>query len=199
MLLTRLALQVFPFTLIGLLVTLSGVWFWPTSGTSSEFMLRGLLLALSFLALMGLKKTPNWNLGVLILFSFQVGSFINLLSPAGGLSRWWLPLGVAFGLLIVSWWISRFRIALWGEIGVGLWLLTWMYVLGWGLLFVIEIDPLLQRVWAGFGMCLFTGMTTIWFARSESALKQSLGSSLGIDLYLLTLNLILASRLLIAG
>jgi hypothetical protein len=162
-------------------------------------MLRGLLLALSFLALLGLKKTPNWNLGVLVLFGFQVGAFINLLSPAGGLSRWWLPLGVTSGLLLVSWWFSHIRSGLLGEIGVGLWLLTWLYVLGWVIPFVLDIYPLLQRVWAGFGLCLFTGLTTIWFAHIEGALEQSLGSSLGVDLYLLTLNLILASRLLIAG
>jgi hypothetical protein len=75
--------------------------------------------------------------------------------------------------------------------------LDWVYLLGWAGLVVFNLDQIFQRVWAGFGVALFAGISTVWFSSSEAAMDRVPGSALGIDLYLLFLNLILAVRILL--
>lgn len=83
------------------------------------------------------------------------------------------------------------------EVGMGLWFLTWIYVLGWAGLILLHLDPIFHMVWASFGLVLFAGMSVVWFSNTKSTLDRLPGSALGTDLYLITLNLILASRFLL--
>jgi hypothetical protein len=82
-------------------------------------------------------------------------------------------------------------------IGVGFWVLSCVYLLGWAGLVLVNLDQIFQRVWAGFGVALFAGISTVWFSSSKAVMDQVPGSALGIDLYLLSLNLILAVRILL--
>jgi hypothetical protein len=60
----------------------------------------------------------------------------------------------------------------------------------------LELDPVFRQVWAGFGLVLFACMSAVWFSNYPLVKDRLSGTSLGIDLYLLTINLSLAARIL---
>jgi hypothetical protein len=192
-----MVLQILPFTVIGLLSSGLGAWIWPPPTSAGATLLRTLLLLLSFLGLLALKRTANWNVVILVLFGFLVGSFAGLIPSGKGNLQWWYSLGLASSIIIASYFASRIIRRRLSEIGMGLWLLTWIYVLGWAGLFLLDLDPVFQVVWASFGLILFVGMSIVWFSNSKPALDRFPGSALGIDLFLITLNLIIASSFLL--
>jgi hypothetical protein len=149
------------------------------------------------LGLLALKRTANWNVVILVLFGFLVGSFVGLIPPDEGSLQWWYLLGVASSLIIACYFASRMIRRSLSEVGMGLWFLTWIYVLGWAGLILLHLDPIFHMVWASFGLVLFAGMSVVWFSNTKSTLDRLPGSALGTDLYLITLNLILASRFLL--
>ena len=195
--LTRLSLQVLPFSVLGLVASILGAWLWPPSGSPGGTILRALILLLSFVGLVALKKTATWNIVLLAIFGALIGSFAGLLETGSKLQPWWLSLAMTLIILTISLLVGRAWRGRWNDIGVGLWVLTWIYLLGWAGLWLVHLDPLFQGVWAGFGLVLFGGMSAVWFSNSEQDLERLPGSTLGIDLYLLTLNIILAARILL--
>lgn len=194
---THFALQVFPFTILGLVISGLSAWLWPASLATGSLILRGLLLLLSFVGLMALKRLTNWNVAVLMIFAAFVGSFVRVLFPEDRVEVWWgvivLSLFVVGVSSLFGWnWKGR-----WREVGIGFWLLAWIYLLGWLGFLLFRPDPIFQKVWGGFGLSIFAGMTMVWFSTGESAINTTPGSALGIELYLLTLNAMLAAWILL--
>ena len=193
------SLQILSFTLIGLLASAAGALLLPPPSSTGAVTVQALFLLLAFVGLLALKRTSSWNVGLLVLFGVLAGSFSNLIQPDGGSGKWWSSLGTAVLVLVLSQWISRRWRKNWGEIGLGLWILIWIYLIGWAGLFLLPLAPVFHRVWAGFGLVLFGGITAVWFSNIEQAFERHPGAALGIDLYLLTLNIILAARILVFG
>jgi len=196
MLYTQLGLQVIPITLIGLLASVLGAWIWPAPDNGETLILRVLLLLLVFLGLIALKRRVNWNVGLLIMFGFLAGSFTGLIQSGSGVENWLWALGIAITIQSISLLTSRAIRIRWNDLGVGLWLLAWAYLLGWAGLMLLDLDVAFRRVWAGFGLVLFACMSAVWFSNYPHVKDQLSGTSLGIDLYLLTINLSLAVRIL---
>ncbi len=197
MLFTRFALQVFPFTILGLVASGLSIWLWPTSTAPGSLILKGLSLFLSFVGLMAFKRVSNWNVFLLIIFAFFMGLFATLIFPEKRVEACWgvlvLSLFVVTACSLMGWnWKGR-----WREIGISFWLLAWAYLLGWVAFLILQVDPIFQKVWGGFGLSVFAGMTMVWFSTGESAIKTSPGSALGIELYLLILNISLAAWILL--
>lgn len=192
----RLVLQILPFTVLGLLSSALGAWSWSPATTSGATLVRALILLLVFLGLLAMKRTPNWNVVMLITFGFMAGSFAELIPSDRGGHYWLLSVGIASTLLILCFWLSRILRRRPREFGPGLWLLTWFYVVGWAGFLLLDVDPILQLVWIGFGLALFAGLGVVWFSNAPLALGRTPGSTLGIDLYLIMLNMIVVSRLL---
>jgi hypothetical protein len=174
-----------------------GAWIWPPPTATSASLLRALILLLVFLGLLALKQTTYWNVILLVLFGIIVGSFAGLFSAEKGHLIWCYSTGIASTLIFACFVISQKLRKHLREIGTGLWLLTWFYVFGWVGLSLLDLDPVFQIVWATFGLALFVGMGVVWFSNTELALERLPGSALGVDLYLIMLNMILASRFLL--
>ena len=83
------------------------------------------------------------------------------------------------------------------EINQGVWLLSWAYIFGWLGIDFLDLELVLQAVWAGFGLALFGGLLTFWFAQLRFYIGSTTGSVLGIDLYLLSVNIVVAIRILL--
>lgn len=193
---SRLLIQIMPFTLLGLLSSALGAWIWSYPATPGSLLLRILLLLLSFLGLLALKRTSTWNVVLLVLFGVLAGSFFVFVLPNKDQITMWLPSLVTTSLLMASYLAANRLPGRVREIGAGLWILTWFYVLGWVGLLMVEVDPLLKVIWACFGLALFSGMSMVWLSNLPAALQILPGSALGIDLYLITINLYIASHFL---
>lgn len=194
---SQVLLQIFPFLLIGYLACLVGASIWPIPGSFDALFTRGFILILAFLGLIGLKNSPNWNVVFLLFFAFVLGSFSTLDHRMENIGSWATPLFLAIAVVVGCFFMGqRIRHGV-GEFSQGIWLLSWVYILGWVGIDLLDLELLLQAVWAGFGLALFGGLITFWFAQLRSNKVGLRGSALGIDLFLLSVNVVVAIRILL--
>jgi hypothetical protein len=85
------------------------------------------------------------------------------------------------------------------EVGIGLWLLSWAYLMGWAVIAFLGLDPVFTTAWAGAGVLIFSGLAAAWFSSLESQLDAQPGPALAADLFFLFLNLTIALRVFSAG
>jgi len=114
-------------------------------------------------------------------------------------SAWLLSAGLAVLVFALSAWLGRRLGSRMKDAGIGLWLLSWAYLMGWGVIAFLELDPVFTTAWAGAGVLIFTGLAAAWFSSLESQLDAQPGAALAVDLFFLFLNLTIALRVLSAG
>jgi len=196
---TRFLLQVVPFSLLGLLGSLVGLWFGPKEPDSTFMLLAGVVSLLLFIALMTFKSVPGWNVGLLAALGLALGVFLRALAAEAMISAWLLSAGFAVLVFALSAWLGR-RLGSWmRDVGVGLWLLSWAYLMGWAVIAFLGLDPVFTTAWAGAGVLIFSGLAAAWFASLESQLDAQPSAALAADLFFLFLNLTIALRVLFAG
>jgi hypothetical protein len=114
-------------------------------------------------------------------------------------SAWLLSALLAALVFALSAWLGRRMGSRMREVGIGLWLLSWAYLMGWAVIAFLGLDPVFTTAWAGAGVLIFTGLAAAWFASLESQLDDQSGPALAADLFFLFLNLTIALRVLTAG
>ena len=194
---TRFLLQVVPFSLLGLLGALAGLWFGPQEPGSTFMLLAGLISLLLFIALMTFKSVPGWNIALLAALGLALGVFLRALAAEEMFSAWLLSAGLAVLMFALSAWLGRRLGSRMRDVGIGLWLLSWAYLLGWVVIAFLGLDPVFTTAWAGAGVIIFTGLAAAWFSSLESQLDTQSGAALGVDLFFLFLNLTVALRVLL--
>ena len=196
---TRFLLQVVPFSLLGLLGSLVGLWFGPQEPGSTFMLLAGVISLLLFIALMTFKSVPGWNVGLLVALGLALGMFLRALAAEAMFSAWLLSAGLAVLVFALAAWIGRRLGSRMREVGIGLWLLSWAYLMGWAVIAFMDLDPVFTTAWAGAGVLIFTGLAVAWFSSLESQLDAQPGPALAVDLFFLFLNLTVALRVLLGG
>jgi len=195
---TRFLLQVVPFSLLGLLGSLVGLWFGPHEPDSTFMLLAGVISLLLFIALMTFKSVPGWNVGLLAALGLALGVFLRALAAEAMFSAWLLSAGLAVLVFAVAAWLGRRMGSRMKDVGIGLWLLSWAYLMGWAVIAFLGLDPVFTTAWAGAGVLIFTGLAVAWFSSLESQLDAQPGPALAVDLFFLFLNLTIALRVLSA-
>jgi hypothetical protein len=196
---TRFLLQVVPFTLLGLLGSMVGLWFGPQEPGSTFMLLAGVVSLLLFIALMTFKSVPGWNVGLLAALGIALGVFLRALAADVMFSAWLLSALLAVLVFAVAAWIGRRMGSRMKEVGIGLWLLSWAYLMGWAVIAFLGLDPVFTTAWAGAGVLIFSGLAAAWFSSLESQLDAQPGPALAADLFFLFLNLTIALRVFSAG
>jgi hypothetical protein len=196
---TRFLLQVVPFTLLGLLGSMVGLWFGPQEPGSTFMLLAGVVSLLLFIALMTFKSVPGWNVGLLAALGIALGVFLRALAADVMFSAWLLSALLAVPVFAVAAWIGRRMGSRMKEVGIGLWLLSWAYLMGWAVIAFLGLDPVFTTAWAGAGVLIFSGLAAAWFSSLESQLDAQPGPALAADLFFLFLNLTIALRVFSAG
>lgn len=196
---TRFLLQVVPFSLLGLLGSMVGLWFGPQESGSTFMLLAGVISLLLFIALMTFKSVPGWNAGLLAALGLALGVFLRALAAEVVFSAWLLSAGFTVLVFALTAWLGRRLGSRMREVGIGLWLLSWAYLLGWAVIVFMSLDPVFTTAWAGAGVLIFTGLAAAWFASLEAQLDAQPGAALGVDLFFLFLNLAVALRVLLGG
>jgi len=196
---TRFLLQVVPFSLLGLLGSLAGLWLGPQDPGSTFMLLAGVISLLLFIALMTFKSVPGWNVGLLAALGFALGVFLRALVAEVMFSTWLLSALLAVLVFAVAAWLGRRLGSRMRDVGIGLWLLSWAYLMGWVVIAFLGLDPVFTTAWAGAGVLIFSGLAAAWFASLESNLDTQSGPALAVDLFFLFLNLTIALRVLSAG
>ncbi|MCK5634547.1 MAG: hypothetical protein KAI06_05650 [Anaerolineales bacterium] len=184
---------------MGLLGTLGGLWFGPQGPNKTFILVAAVIGLLLFIALITFKSVPGWNVGLLTALGLALGVFMRALAADMRISLWLLSAVLAGLLLALAATFGRrmgFRMR---EVGIGLWLLSWAYLLGWALIMFLGSDTVFTAAWAGAGVLIFSGLAAAWFAVLEPRLETQSGAELGVDLFFLFLNLTVAMRVLFGG
>ncbi len=195
----RFLLQVVPLSLLGLLGSLAGLWFGPQEPGSTFMLLAGVISLLLFIALMTFKSVPGWNVGLLAALGLALGVFLRALAAEVMFSAWLHSVGLAVLVLALTAWSGRRLGSRMRDVGIGLWLLSWAYLLGWAVIAFTGLDPVFTTAWAGAGVLIFAGLAAAWFSSLETQLDAQPGAALGVDLFFLFLNLTVALRVLLGG
>jgi hypothetical protein len=128
-----------------------------------------------------------------------LGVFLRALAADVMFSAWLLSALLAVLVFAVAAWIGRRMGSRMKEVGIGLWLLSWAYLMGWAVIAFLGLDPVFTTAWAGAGVLIFSGLAAAWFSSLESQLDAQPGPALAADLFFLFLNLTIALRVFSAG
>jgi FtsH-binding integral membrane protein len=192
-------LQVLPIGALALAATAVG------SGIFSEIVSPAFSLPLIvvglilFVALLTFRNVAGWNLGLLITFALVVGLYLGRVFPEVGGSSWRLTLMVVLGLLLGAAAIGARLSGRLQRLGSVLWIVSWIYLLGWILVALLPLAPPIIMVWASVGVAIFFGLSSSWFAGLRDYAEKGKGVTLAIDLYILGINLALTARVAIFG
>ncbi|MDF1499370.1 MAG: hypothetical protein P1P76_02735 [Anaerolineales bacterium] len=138
----------------------------------------------------------GWNLALLVGFSGALGALFSSLSIGWVPTVGYRPFLIVLLSLIVAGLGRRSMGTRSGEFGVILWIVSWAYLMGWGVLIILRLEPVFYLTWSVVGLLLFTALAAVWFANLEGHLRGRSGVSAAIDLYLISLNLYLAAVIL---
>jgi len=196
---TRFFLQVVPFSLLGLLGSLAGLCFGPQEPGRTFILIVAVIGLLLFATLMTFKSSPGWNVVLLAALGLALGVFLRALAAAVWVPGWLLSTVLTVLLLALSAWLGRRMGIRMRDVGIGFWLLSWAYLLGWAVIMFLGADPAFTTAWAGAGVLIFAGLTAAWFAVLELQLDTQPGAALAVDLFFLSLNLTVAVRVLLGG
>jgi hypothetical protein len=156
-------------------------------------LLSGLLL---FVAMLTFKGASGWNVFFLMGFSIVVGVLLRGFTQEDLGKSWSSSFGVAIVILALSAGIGRSLRGRLFWLGKGFWILSWIYLAGWGLIVVLHLGDLVRILWAGSGLVIFSGLAAAWFAGLGDHQESPSGISSAIDLYILAFNLAVASHII---
>jgi len=125
--------------------------------------------------------------------------FLQTLAVEVSISAWMLSTMLTVLVFMFAAWLGRRMGYRMREVGSGLWLLSWAYLLGWVVIVLMGLDPAYTTAWAGAGVLIFAGLASAWFASLDSRLDAQPSAALAVDLFFLFLYLTVAVRVLYAG
>ena len=164
------------------------VLFWIPIQARTYLLISTLIL---FLSLIILDREPGWNLLLLLGFSINAGSLLNLcgVDPSG----WaiWLLILVLCGAALVM--ATRLRTHLPPGILHPIFV---FYLLGW-LAAILEVLPdWLRALWMIVGLLLFTGLAASALKRGFTLGTEESPTPMSIELFLILFNLFWLSGLI---
>lgn len=191
----ELVFEILPIVFLAVGMTLAGGLWLGTRITGALALPVWICLVGTYAALMVLKETRGWNLGLLGVFALLVGAVLGRGFP-GASATGWATLGLLGGLMTACGaagllFESRIR---W-PVGA-LWAVSWPYLIGWVVLVLWKSGGRWYGLWAGIGLLLFGGLMIGWFATWRE--RRSVTSS-AFDLYLLTASMGVAVMVLLAS
>jgi FtsH-binding integral membrane protein len=192
-------LRTLPVSVLALIVTAVGVLGAPQDRIAPLTLPLLLVAVLLFAAMLTFRESAGWNTGLLLGFALVVGVLLSGLDVSAEPRAWAGALGVmiaALGLAAAMGRALRGRLAM---LGGGLWLVSWAYLVGWGVIAVLRAGPPFQVVWAAAGLLIFTGLAAAWFSALVTEQEETPGVSHAIDLYIFSFNLALAAYVLLRG
>ena len=192
----QFGLQVLPVLLLGGLVLVITSSFEPPGSVPILMVILAATSILLFIALLTFRERPGWNLALLLGFSASLGAVIALLGTGSHATLGYAPLWLVLPCLAFAALAGKRLGSGVGEIGAILWLVSWVYMLGWAVLIFLQLEAVFHLTWSVVGLVLFTGIAAVWFANMERNLAQRSSVSVAIDLYLVCLNLYLAALIL---
>jgi hypothetical protein len=192
----KFGLQILPVLLLGnILLAITFALMPPVDNPILTVILSAITMFL-FIAMLTFREQQGWNLALLLGFSVLLGAVISALGTGPGETLGYEPLWLLLPCLAIGAIAGSFLSSRVGEVGAILWLISWVYLLGWAALIFLQLDPIFYLTWSVVGLLLFTGLAAVWFAHLELHLAQRSSVSVAIDLYLLGINLYLAALIL---
>ncbi len=190
------ALQVLPVLLMALAATLIGGVVPVSEAWQLPLLLVGVLL---FVALLTFRKAPGWNLALLLALAAVAGMLLGSAFSGEHSASWGSALGLAFALMGLAALVGYALRGRLGRAGCALWILAWIYLLGWLAFMLLNPADWLRAVWAGAGLVIFGLLLVVWFSdlTGEKKSSRGLAVSQGTDLYLLGFNIAVAARVLL--
>ena len=192
-------IQIVPLTVLSSIATAAGIGLLADRLSASAQLPLAITGLLLFIALITFRETSGYNFGLLLGFSFVAGSFLGTLFPQQGDFSWGTALMAALGVIFLSAAIGSSMGERIASLRVGLWIASWIYLLGWVLIAALDLASLVQTLWGLLGMLIFGGLAGSWFASLISTKPSTSSVSLAIDLYVLGLNLLVAARVMLLG
>ena len=192
-------LRTLPVSALAMIVTTAGMLAVQPDRIAPLTLPLLLLAVLLFAAMLTFRKSAGWNAGLLLGFALVIGLLLSGLNVSAAPRAWAGALGVniaALGLAAVMGRALRGRLAM---LGGGLWLISWAYLVGWGVIAALRAGPPFQVVWAAAGLLIFTGLAAAWFSAVGGEREETPGASQAIDLYIFSFNLALAAYVLLSG
>lgn len=192
-------IQIFPLTFIAGIGAAFGLGFMAERIPGSLQLPIAIIGLLVFIALITFREVGGWNIGLLIGFGVIAGAFLGSIFPTDGNLDWSMALLAALGLLFLAsavgnWLGERLR-----NLGVVFWVASWVYLLGWVLLAIVDFPSVFQIIWALAGLIIFSGLASTWFANLMTSETPSSNVSLAIDLFIIGMNLLVAGRVFIGA
>ena len=190
------SLQVLPVSLLALGATVVGAMARISDAWRLPLLLVGVML---FAALLTFRKTPGWNLALLLALAAVAGMFLGSSFEGTQGQSWGGALTVAFTLMGMAALIGHMLRGRLRRVGSALWMLAWIYLAGWILLVMLNPAAWLRALWSGAGLVIFGGLVVVWFSElgDEENPVRGLAVPQGCDLYLLGLNIAVAARVLL--
>ncbi len=192
-------IRVLPVSALAMIATVAGMLAAPPDRIAPLMLLLLLVAVLLFAAMLTFRESGGWNTGLLLGFALVVGLLLSGLHEDGVAHAWAGALGAMVAALGLSAVVGRALHGRLDMLGGGLWLISWAYLVGWGVIAVLRASPPFQVVWAVAGLLIFTGLAAAWFSALEGEREETLGVSLAIDLYIFGFNLTLAAYVLMRG
>ncbi|HKZ53883.1 MAG TPA: hypothetical protein VJ123_00270 [Anaerolineales bacterium] len=189
------AAQVLPHFVIAVVGTAAG-FSWSLRVAPEWDLPLGLAAFLLFLASVTFRRSPGWNAVFFYTFAVAGGAFFGRILPAGGLAWGWAAVVAAAVLVAMA---AAGRAGLYRQLvplWTGLWVFSWIYVGSWFVIYGIRRETPLVVYWAAAGVMIFALLGLSTFSRLRVPQVRPVGVSLGLELYILSLNLTLAIRLL---
>lgn len=191
--------HVLPVSALAMIVTTAGMLAAPPDRIAALTLPLLLVAVLLFVAMLTFRKSSGWNTGLLLGFALAVGFLLSGLNKTDDGHAWMGALGIMIAALGVSTVVGRALRGRLAMLGGGLWLISWAYLVGWGVIAVLRAGPPFQVVWAAAGLLIFTGLAAAWFSALGGEREETPGASQAIDLYIFSFNLVLASFVLLRG
>lgn len=191
-------LQVLPALGLALIATFVGAAVPVGASMRIPLLLVGVLF---FVGLMTFRRTRGWNLALLMGLAAVAGALISPGLGAGRRPPWTGAIALTMALTILAALAGKAMRGRLRKAGIALWVLAWIYLLGW--IFGGLLDPpgWVRICWAGAGLIIFGGLVAVWFSQlgSEEIPPRGLAVAHGIDLYLLGLNIAVAGQVLLVS
>ena len=141
------------------------------------------------------KQVPRLNLILLLGFSLTLGGLLHTFDLGGG---FWFPgLILLLGLVLALIWAYMVGIRL-SWLGVLLYPLTLFYLLGWLVMYIVNVQATFELIWAGCGIFLFLGLGVFLMTQARYVSPQSQVVPIVSDLFVIYGNLFWASAMLIS-
>ena len=159
---------------------------------SDSLMLPLILFALlTYLGIQVTSEIPFMAAALLLVLGGLVGGLVGHLIPSSVHVVWGRAVLIMLGLIAAAFALSRLD---GGLVSVSLRLLSlgsWMYLLGWAVIALLQPHNAIHKAWALLGAVVFTGVAAAWFGGVE---EGDLGRTprYATSLYLIGVNMMIA-------